>query len=634
MIQNAQAPDEPVSRRSTRIRQPTEKAAQNGNRAPTRLEEMMDEVREGETRLKALRAEKRAHTQQLANSTATNNTQAPTPTNDNTDVDHDQILAAISQIGDIEPLPLSTEEEPRTWKEAQDGPDAKKWEEAYREEMKSLKEMKVYQLVPRTSVPTGQKVRKGRPIFKMKRDENGKVVRYKVRLVFKGYEQIYGKDFNKTTSPTARMESWRILLHIAAAEGWDATQIDVKTAFLYGVLPDDEVQYMEQPEGFEEPGKEDWVCELRRGLYGMKQVGQIWNQTLNERMIAWGFTRLACESCIYYRKSTTRTVIAAIHVDDFLSIASSKAENERFKTQLREAWTISDLGTPRYIVGVSVDWDRTTQTVALSQTAFIDRVVQQFGQSDAHPLSLPMEPGSKLRRPDRESQSQEEKDDISKLPYRSLVGCLLYIAIASRPDIAFAVQQLSQFLDNYNRSHWNASIRVVRYLKGTRELKLRLGGSSIVLRGFTDADWASCLDTRRSTSGYTWSLGTGAISWSVRKQKTVATSSCKVEYMAAYESTQECIWLRMLMKELGWDFTMKPTTLFCDNKAAITLSEDPMAHARVKHFDIKYHFIRERAQMGDIIIKYVNTKDNVADMFTKAVPKPLFLRLRQILGLS
>lgn len=246
-----------------------------------------------------------------------------------------------------------------------------------------------------------------------------------------------------------------------------------------------------------------------------------------------------------------------------------------------------------------------------------------------------MEPRVKLRRPNQDAQTKEEKEDIARLPYRSLVGCLLYIVIATHPDIACAVQQLFQFLDNYDRSHWNTGIHLIRYLKGTKDMKLRLGGPSITLQGFTDADWVSCLDTRRSTGRYMWSLGTGAIFWSVRKQKTVATSSCKAEYMAAYESMQECIWLRILMMAIGQnDMTTKLTTLFCDNKAAITLLEDPMAHTRVKYFDIKYHFICKQAHMGEIIIKYINIRDNVADMFTKALLRPLFTHLRQMLRIQ
>ncbi|KAG5724824.1 hypothetical protein E4T56_gene12595 [Termitomyces sp. T112] len=394
-------------RRSSRVRQPTEKVAGDTRRPPTRLERAVEELRQSGQRIKEQRMERRIEGQesntaemeakdehQAPLTIESNDQQAPAP---NPEVDHDRILAAIlTQFSDIDPLPSNIEEEPRTWEEAKRGPDAEKWEEGYREEMKSLKEMGVYQLIPRSEVPKGQKVRKGRPIFKIKKDKHGNPVRYKVQLVFKGYEQIYGKDYNKTTSPTACMESWQILLHIAATEGWDMTQINIKTAFLYGLLPDDKVQYMEQPEGFKELGKEDWVCELVQGLYGMKQAGRIWNRTMNERMLSWGFTRLACESCIYYRKSTTGTVIAAVHVDDFLSIASSKDENDRLKSQMRSVWTISDLGTPRYLVGVSVEWDRMEKTVALSQTAFIDRVVQQFGQKDAYPLLLPMDPGTKL----------------------------------------------------------------------------------------------------------------------------------------------------------------------------------------------------------------------------------------------
>ncbi|KAH0581202.1 hypothetical protein H2248_012654 [Termitomyces sp. 'cryptogamus'] len=230
------------------------------------------------------------------------------------------------------------------------------------------------------------------------------------------------------------MESWQVLLHLAAAQGWDAAQIDIKTAFLYGLLPEEEVQYMMQPEQFEEPGKENWVWCLLRALQGMKQAGRIWNHTLNSNMISWGFTRLLCEYCVYYRKTDTGTTIAAVHVDDFLSIASSKAENEQFKTQLRSVWTISDLGIPRFVVGIAIEWDRERRLVKLSQTALIDKIISQFGQTNATPLTLPMESGLKLRRFDRSSLPQDEIDALEKTPHRSLVGCLLYVAISARPE--------------------------------------------------------------------------------------------------------------------------------------------------------------------------------------------------------
>lgn len=619
-------------RRSTRVAKPTEKV-DPVNHQPTRVERAVQESRESAEHVKAARIERRAHVADDVND--------PDPVPDlaytGGNLDHNRPLAAITETNDIDPTTLEFDDEPKSWREARESADAKKWEEGYRDELKSLKDMGVYELVPRSDVPRGHKVRKGRPIFKIKRDESGKAIRFKVRLVFKGYEQIYGKDYTKTTSPTARMESWRILLHIAASQpGWNATQIDVKTAFLYGLLPSDEVQYMEQPEGFEEEEKGDWVWRLVRGLYGMKQSGRIWNQTLNENMISWGFTRLACESCIYYRTTDTGTVIAAVHVDDFLSIASSKDENDRFKDQMRQVWTISDLGTPRFVVGIGIEWDQHNSSVKLSQTALIDKLISQFGQKDATPLSLPMDPGLKLRRVDRNTLTNDERERLSKIPYRSLVGGLLYLAISTRPDISYAVQQLTQYVDSYTEIHWNAAIRLVRYLKGTRDLKLTLGSGNqtISLQGFTDSDWANCLDTRRSIGGYTWNLGSGAISWAARKQKTVAASSCKAEYMAAFESAQECIWLRALLKAIGHDVTQAPTTMLCDNNAAINLSEDPLLHARVKHVDIKYHFLRERVQSKEIAIQYIHTKNNVADIFTKALPAPLFNRLRSMLGLQ
>lgn len=230
-------------------------------------------------------------------------------------------------------------------------------------------------------------------------------------------------------------------------------QIDIKTAFLYGLLQEDKVQYMMQPEGFEEPGKEDWVWCFLCSLYEMKQAGHIWNRTLNSNMISWRFTCLPCKSCIYYWKSGTGTVIVAVHVDNFLSIASSKAKNKRFKNQLCSVWTISDLGLPRFVVGIAIEWDRKKHTIKLLQMALIDKIVSQFGQSDATPLSLPMEASLKLRKGDRTMLSQNETDSLLKILYRPLVGCLLYVAISIRPDIAYTMQQLMQYIDSYTHIH-------------------------------------------------------------------------------------------------------------------------------------------------------------------------------------
>jgi hypothetical protein len=544
------------------------------------------------------------------------------------------VLSALGDTEGIDPRNMGLDDEPRNWKEAQASPEAKEWTKGYLDELKSLKDMGVYKLVPRSSVPAGAKIRKGRPIFVRKRDENGNVIRHKVRLVFKGFEQIYGKDYTTTTSPTARMESWRILLHLAAALDWSSKQTDVKTAFLYSLLPDNETQWMEQPEGMEEEGFEDYVWMLQRGLYGMKQAGRLWNKTMDSAMVEWGFTRLSSESCIYYRQNEQGIVIAVVHVDDFLSVADSEEENARFEAQMKTRWVTSSLGEPKFCIGIAIKRNRADRTVSLSQTALIDKIITQFGQSEAHPISTPMDPGLKLRRPAPNSITPLEREKLSKIPYRSLVGCLIYLAVGTRFDISYAVQQLSQFLDCYTHAHWNAAIRVVRYLKGTRNLALTLGGETdLRLIGYTDSDWANCLDTRRSVGGFGFTLGSGLVSWNAKKQKTVASSSCEAEYTAAFEASKEAIWLRTLLTELKFIHPSTSTTILCDNKAAIFLSSDPAMHSRVKHIDIQYHFLRERVQSKELALAYINTKDNIADIFTKALTPGPFARLRAFGGL-
>jgi hypothetical protein len=391
-----QPDDPPIPRRSNRTTA--------GQPASTiRLEHAIQSSKESAERLR-LQKQERLHAIAELHNTATSS--------EPTDLNRDELQVALSLIQFDSALsnnenlddiphtlgvdPLTCNDEPQTWDEALRSGDASHWRNGFQEELDSLKAMGVYKLLPRSEVPVGCKIRKGKPVFRIKRDESGKAVRWKVWLVFKGFEQIYGKDYHKTTSPTARMESWHILLHIAATLDWDAQQIDIKTVFLYGLLPEDEVQYMEQPEGFIQLGKENYVWMLLRGLYGMKQSGRIWNKTMNEQMLSWGFTRLTSEACIYYRRTTTGIVITAVHVDDFLSIASTAAENEAFKNQMRQIWTISDLGSARFVVGIAITRNHLHHSIYLSQTALIDRIIRQFGQTNSSTVSTPMEHSLKL----------------------------------------------------------------------------------------------------------------------------------------------------------------------------------------------------------------------------------------------
>ena len=527
---------------------------------------------------------------------------------------------------------VTSPEEPCSLEEAMASPDAPKWLAACQEELASIESLKVFKLVPRDAA-TGRTIMDGKMVFKLKRDENGKPVRWKARYVVKGYSAIYGIDYNETTAPTMRMETFRVVAHVAAVNGWVLHQVDIKTAFLRGVLEPGEEVYMKQPKGFEAKGKEDQIWELMKGLYGLPQGSRIWNKAMNKGMLSLGFTRIKCEYCLYFRMTPSGIVLTGIHVDDFLLAASCLSQASQFKSELASIWEISDLGEAKFCVGVAIKRDLPNHHVYLSQTALIDKILSSFNMTDCNPVLTPMEAGLVLSRHDDATLSRQEELDLAKLPYRRLVGLLMYLAIATRPDVALAIQKLSQFMNCYREIHWNAAKRVVRYLKGTRTLQLRLGGREPAnLLGFSDASYACCPDTGKSVGAYCFSLGDGVISWAARKQKTVAQSTCDAEYIACSEAARECMWLRMLTSEIDLP-QLHPTPLLTDNEAALALAKDPRFHARAKHINTKYHYIRECVDNDALLVSYVPTKDNVADILTKPLPAPTFLRLRSYLGL-
>jgi hypothetical protein len=259
-----------------------------------------------------------------------------------------------------------------------------------------------------------------------------------VQYVAKGYAQKYSIDYNKTTAPTARLESFRTILHVAATLGWDIQQIDIKTAFLHGVLPEDETAFLKQPQGFEMPGKESWVMKLMKSIYGMKQASRIWNHTFDKAMKELGFRRISNEWCVYRRDTESGTVIFAVHVDDIISAASVPEENAHFKDELRSKWKITNLGPTKFALSIAIERDHVEKSVSISQMAFIDHIVDRFNQTDAHPVDMPMVHGTQIRRPDKSVPLAPELTEwVDKTPYRELVGSLNYIAIGTRPNIAY-----------------------------------------------------------------------------------------------------------------------------------------------------------------------------------------------------
>ena len=310
--------------------------------------------------------------------------------------------------------------------------------------------------------------------------------------------------------------------------------------------------YMEQTKGFEAPGKEEWVMKLMKSIYGMKQASCIWNQTFHKAVTQWGFECIDCEWCVYRHNSPTGTTIFALHVDDIIATGSNPHETEQLHDLLKSKWEITELGEPTFTLGIAISRNLNNNTISLSQAAKIEQVIEEYGQQDARPVDTPMVTGTQLQRPDK---SMPVPADIAewteRTPYRSLVGSLIYLAVATRPNISYTVGRLASFLDCFALEHWKAAIHILRYLKGTRTYALTLGGQNpISLFGYSDSDYANCVDTSRSIGGYCFTLGTGIISWSSKKQPTVANSSCYAEYIALHDAAHEVVFLRQLLDGL------------------------------------------------------------------------------------
>jgi hypothetical protein len=305
-------------------------------------------------------------------------------------------------------------------------------------------------------------------------------------------------------------------------------------------------------------------------------------------------------------------------VDDCILTGSSPELISKYKQKFNDRYTLTDLGPVHWFLGIKITRDRSARTISLSQTSYIDSILARFGLSDAKPYDTPMVPGATYSRSDCPSNATEAAQ-MQRTPYCEAIGSLMYASVATRPDITHAISALSHYLDNPGLIHWEAVKRVFCYLAGTRDFALTYGGELYDLTGYTDADGAS-EEHRHAISGYAFLIDGGAVSWYSRKQEIVTLSTAEAEYVAATHAAKEAIWLRRLIFEL-FPLSTSPTTLYCDNQAAIKLAIDDNYHARTKHIDIQYHFIRQVIADDTIVLIYCPTDDMAADFLTKSLPK-------------
>lgn len=486
------------------------------------------------------------------------------------------------------------------------------WRAAMGEEFDALMENGTWSLCPR---PHNKPVVRNKWVYKIKRRQDGCVERFKARLVAKGFDQRSGVDYHDTFSPVIKPTTIRLVLSLAVSYSWPIQQLDVSNAFLHGIL--DEEVYMEQPMGFIDNSKPNFVCRLHKSLYGLKQAPRAWFRRLSQKLIELGFSESKLDYSLFTLHSAQHQIFVLVYVDDILVTGSTASAITNVIHQLKSEFHVKDLGHISYFLGIQASRDH--RGLHLRQSAYISDLLNKTKMAGAKPLSSPTISGSKL--------SSEECDLLEDpTAYRQIVGALQYCTI-SRPDISYAVNQLCQFMHQPREPHWCAVKRVLRYLKGSIDYGLSYTPSFISLSAFCDSDWAGSPDDRRSTSGYGVFLGRNLISWSAKKQSVVSRSSTEAEYRSMALATAELYWLRMLLQELRVSLS-SPPILWCDNVGAIALASNPVFHARTKHIEVDYHFIREKVVNKDIRVRYISTHDQVSDVFTKGQTAMRFKYLR------
>ncbi|KAL0325747.1 UNVERIFIED_CONTAM: Retrovirus-related Pol polyprotein from transposon RE2 [Sesamum radiatum] len=466
----------------------------------------------------------------------------------------------------------------------------KVWVQAMEEEIKMIEKNNTWELTDR---PKDKEVIGVKWIYKTKLNADGSIQKHKARLVAKGYSQLPGIDYTETFAPVARLDTIRALIAIAANKKWKIYQMDVKSAFLNGYI--DEEIYVEQPQGFIAKGSEEKVLRLKKALYGLKQAPRAWYSRIDKYFMDRGFRRSLSEPTLYIKSQGNDTLIVSLYVDDLIYTGNNEKMIQVFKEDMMKTFEMSDLGLMHFFLGIEINQEK--EGIFICQRKYTETLLKKFKMESCKTVTTPLVTGEKY-----------QKEDGSQ----KVDG--------------------SMFMQSPSQVHYAAAKRILRYLRGTKDFGIWYKSTNDAkLVGYTDSDWAGSVDDMKSTSGYTFSLGSGIFSWASKKQATVAQSSTEAEYIAAAATSNQAIWLRRILEDIG-EKQEEPTTIYCDNKSAIAITKNPVQHSRTKHIDIKYHSLREATTRGEIELKYCSTEEQLADIFTKALPRNKFEELRMKIG--
>ena len=436
----------------------------------------------------------------------------------------------------------------------------------------------------------------------------------KDRLVAKGYSQHEGIDFDDTFSPVSKLNTIKILIALATKYNWELHQLDVNSAFLNGELKEE--IYIVQLEGFVKQGQEYLVCRLKNSLYGLKQAPRSWYEKVDFFFLEYGFHRSLNDPNLYtkYNKQG-KIILISLYVDDMIITGDVDDLTRVIKRVMAQVFQMKDLERLHYCLGLEVCRD--TGKTFLTQGKYARNLLENLGMNQCRSEVTPLQKNLKLC-------SDDGTKEVDATMYRQLFGSFLYLT-TTKPVFAYSVSVLSQFMSKPLESHWVAAKSVFRYLCGTVNYGiLYTDASDAILASFSDSEWAGNLDDRRSIIGYAFSIGSGVIAWSNKKQSTIALSSCEAEYQALCAATCEAIWLRRLLNDAGKE-QKNPTSIKSDNQSTIKLAYSLVFHKNTKHIDTQFHFFKEKIQLKEIIVEYCKTCDNMDDIVTKPLARVNFI---------
>jgi len=501
------------------------------------------------------------------------------------------------------------------------------WKKAIEEEFRSLESLKTWELV---ELPKGRKMITSKWVFDEKLDNLGKRLKLKARLCARGFTQVEGIDYEETYSPVAGVTTLRMMLAICAAKGLSIRSFDVKSAFLNGKIKEE--IFLKIPEGFEEYNGEcgpNKCLKLNKGLYGLKQAARIWNDEFRKTLELAGMSASKHNSCLFYKWEKGKFIILVTHVDDAIIGSNDIGMAQEIIDKVKNKYEITE-GNGEYFLNIEIR--KTENKIMIRQKRYITEKIQCFKLEESRGCDTPMEQGFNAVKRD----PTKEYAELSRLPYREIIGSLIFPMTHTRPDTAFAVGYLSRYVDNFRQEHWSAAKRVLKYLSRTQDeyLTYKSGNPAIELKCYVDADYAACKDTRKSVSGFVITIGESVISWRSKKQPVVALSTSEAEYIALSEGIRESVWIKGMLQELKLMKADDAIEVFEDNNACISIAENDGVSERVKHIDVKFHYIRDMVKRSEVKLMRIGTKDQIADVMTKALGKEKFKGFKALLGMQ